>query len=128
LLDRIDIQVEAPFVDYSALKEARQPISSADIRAQVAAAAQIQRERYAKINITYNAQLSSGQIDEFCALGLDEHRLLKSAFDRMRLSARAYHKILRLARTIADLDEAKDIKTRHLAEAIQYRGLDRKYW
>ncbi|MDR1001289.1 MAG: YifB family Mg chelatase-like AAA ATPase [Clostridiales bacterium] len=128
LLDRIDIQVEAPFVDYSALKEARPPISSADIRAQVATAARIQRERYAKLKITYNAQLSSGQIDAFCALGPDEHKLLKSAFDRMRLSARAYHKILRLARTIADLDNAKDIKTRHLAEAIQYRGLDRKYW
>ena len=134
LLDRIDIQVEAPKVAYEDLEHnhtapaARPAESSADIRARVTRAQDIQRERYKGEGILYNAQLSGAQIDRFCETDAAGRDVLRRAFERMGLSARAYHKILKVARTIADLDGAAHITAAQLAEAVQYRNLDKKYW
>ena len=132
LLDRIDIQVEAPKVAYEDLEQntvtAGAAEDSAAIRARVMRAQEVQRERYGKEGIVYNAQLSGAQLDRFCATDDAGRDVLRRAFERMSLSARAYHKILKVARTIADLDGAEHITAVHFAEAVQYRNLDKKYW
>ena len=128
LLDRIDLQVEAPFVDYGSLKSARKPESSGEIRRRVLGALEIQRKRYGGTEVMFNSGLGSSMLDKYCALDAESQEVLKNAYDYLGLSARAYHKILRVARTIADLDNSPGIGAAHLAEAIQYRGLDRKYW
>ena len=91
-------------------------------------ARRIQVERYKDFNIFSNAELTPKLIKNFCQLNLESKEIMKSAFENLGLSARAYNRILKVARTIADLDNSKNIKTSHLAEAIQYRSLDRKYW
>lgn len=128
LLDRIDIQVEVAAVDYGALSGKSGGDSSEMIKERVNRARQIQRERYKGLSIYSNSQLNAGQIEEFCRIGQAEHTLLKRAFDSMGFSARAYSRILKVARTVADLDGAKDIGTSHILSAIQYRSLDRKYF
>ena len=128
LLDRIDIQVEVAAVDYGALSGKSGGDSSEMIKERVNRARQIQRERYKGLSIYSNSQLNAGQIEEFCRIGQAEHTLLKRAFDSMGFSARAYSRILKVARTVADLDGAKDIGTAHILSAIQYRSLDRKYF
>ncbi|MCL2873351.1 MAG: YifB family Mg chelatase-like AAA ATPase [Defluviitaleaceae bacterium] len=129
LLDRIDIQVEAPAVKYDELGNTkRDGETSKEVKKRVTACQNIQRERYKDEGILTNSQLNAPQIDKFCILGDSEREILKRAFDSLGLTGRAYHKILKVARTIADLDGSQDIKTNHLAEAISYRSLDRKYW
>lgn len=128
LLDRIDLQVEVSAVDYSALSSSARSESSAEIKAQINRARAIQHERYKNLPIYSNAQLTSGQLEKFCKIGEREHRVLKGAFDRLGLSARAYSRILKVARTIADLEGAEDINAAHIGSAIQYRSLDRKYF
>ena len=128
LLDRVDLQSETPFVDYTSLQSGRPTQTTEDLRAQVTRAVMFQRERYKNERIFFNSQLGSAEIDRFCAIDSAGRVLLRQAFDKMGLSARAYHKCLRLARTIADLEQSEKIEVKHLAEAIQYRGLDRKYW
>ncbi len=128
LIDRIDICLEVKPVDYNQLSLKHKSESSDDIRKKVVAAQAIQCERYKNENILFNSQLSSSQIEKYCSLGDKELGILKMAFDKLNLSARAYHRILKVARTIADLDNSENIKTEHLAEAIQYRSLDRKYF
>jgi len=128
LLDRIDIQVEVPRLAYDELDVSHTPESSQAIRARVKQAQAIQHDRYQSEGIDCNAELSGKQIDAVCTLDADGRSLLKQAFDKMDLSARAYHKILKVARTIADLEGAERIAAPHLAEAIQYRNLDKKYW
>ena len=128
LLDRIDIQVEAPKLAYNELNATQKPESSESIRARVTRAHDIQRQRYQNEGITCNAQLTGAQIDAVCQLDDSGRTLLKHAFDKMGLSARAYHKILKIARTIADLDGTENITSTQLAEAVQYRNLDKKYW
>lgn len=127
LLDRIDLMVEMPAVGYEDLENAPQGETSAQIRERVIQAHKIQLKRYENEGIFFNAQLNASQIETYCKLGTAEKDLLKKAFDRMDLSARAYHKILKVARTAADLDKSQDITVRHLAEVLQYRALDRKY-
>lgn len=127
LLDRIDIQVEAGPVDYKALSKGRQGESSADIKKRVVAAHNIQQKRYADENIYFNSQLKASQIEKYCILGDMEKAILKNAFDTLNFSARAYHKLLKLSRTIADLDGSENIQVNHIAEAIQLRNLDRKF-
>jgi magnesium chelatase family protein len=129
LLDRIDIQVEAPSVKYEELGSTkRDGETSAEIKKRVVNCQNIQKKRYQSEGILANAQLNAPQIDRFCPLGSEEKGILKRAFDNLGLTGRAYHKILKVARTIADLEGSEDIRTNHLAEAIAYRSLDRKYW
>ena len=127
LLDRIDMHVEAGRVEYADF-EGTKGESSAIIKAAVKKALEIQAKRYADENINQNADLGSSLIEKYCILTDDCKNLVKNVYDIMGLSARGYHKILKLARTIADLDGTEDINTAHLSEAIQYRSLDRKYW
>ncbi len=127
-LDRMDICVEAEKIPYEHLRYSEKEESSAEIRRRVVAARKLQKERYAKIGISTNAELSAGEIKEYCNLGRPEEQMMKHAFERLGLTARTYHKILCVARTIADLDGAEDIGEKHLAEAIGYRMPDRTYW
>ena len=127
LLDRIDLMVEMPAVGYEDLQSTASGESSAEIKKRVVKAHQIQLQRYKKEGIFFNAQLNAAQVEKYCVLGEAEQKLLKAAFSSMDLSARAYHKILKVARTAADLDGSEEITVRHLAEVLQYRSLDRKY-
>lgn len=127
LLDRIDIQLEAPTLSYNDLT-AEKGESSADIRLRVNAAREIQQKRFENDGISCNAQMTAAHIEKYCALGREESELLKSVFDVMGLSARAYSRILKVARTIADLAGRENINSMDISEAVGYRGLDRKYW
>jgi len=129
LLDRIDIHIEVPRLKLDEFTS-RGPSgeSSADIRRRVEAARGRQSERFRKIGMYCNAQMQSRHIRKFCELGDDGRELLKAAIQQLGLSARAYDRILKLSRTIADLDASEDIRVAHVAEAIQYRSLDRKFW
>ncbi len=128
LLDRIDIQVEVANVEYKDLSNMEKGETSAEIKKRVNEARQIQRQRYKEFGIYSNAQLTAGMLAEFCRLGEAENNILKMAFDRLGLSARAHSRILKVARTIADLAGERDILASHIAEAIQYRNLDRKFF
>ncbi len=132
LLDRIDIQVEMPSLSYRELSEdddASPRESSAEIRQRVNAARAFAHKRYEKEDRLFcNAKLSPTQIRRYCKLDAAAESLLKNAFDRLGLSARGYDRILRVARTIADLAQSELILAPHIAEAIQFRSLDRKYW
>lgn len=121
LMDRMDILLEVPALDYEEMRTRTPSESSADIKARVDKAREIQRTRFAGTGITCNAQMGPKQVREFCALDAAGETLMKKAFDKMGLSARSYDRILRVARTIADLDGSADIRTPHVAEAIQYR-------
>jgi len=127
LLDRIDIQVEVSAMKYSDLESGERAETSEEIRKRVVKAHEIQLERYKNDGIQFNSQLTSPLIGKYCVLGRDEKEIIKAAFDRLGLSARGYHKILKTARTVADLDSSENITARHLMEVIQYRSLDRKY-
>lgn len=128
LLDRIDLHVEVEAVDYKSLDSSGPEESSEDIRERVNKARKIGYERYKEHGIYSNSELTPELIEKYCKLGEKERKILEEAFDKMGFSARAYGRILKVARTIADLDGVEDIKTEHIAEAIQYRSLDRKYW
>ncbi len=128
MLDRLDIHVEVPPVDFEALKSKGNEESSAEIRARVDKARQIQNVRYKGTGITCNARLTPAMLEKFCVLSPDAENALKVVFDKMGMSGRAYDRILKVARTIADLDNSKIIETSHILQAIQFRSLDRKYW
>ncbi len=129
LLDRIDIHIEVTPVPFEKLSEERKAESSANIRERVTAAREIQSARFDEMDtINYNAQMSSRNIREFCKLEDTSLQLLKTAMERLNLSARAYDRILKVSRTIADLEAAENITSAHIAEAIQYRSLDREGW
>jgi magnesium chelatase family protein len=128
LVDRIDIHVEVPGTDFKELSSKVAGTSSADIRELVTAARKVQYERFSDTPVMYNAQMSSKQIRSHCPLDSQSMSLLKTSFDELGLSARAHDKVLRLARTIADLDASNEIQIEHLAEAINYRMLDRDIW
>jgi magnesium chelatase family protein len=123
LLDRIDLHVEVPAVPYQELRAKELGVSSAEIRERVCKARELQRQRG-----FYNALIPSGQLRKLCALDAAGERTLEMAVRRMGLSARAHDRILKVARTIADLDGIECISAKHLAEAVQYRALDRTYW
>lgn len=128
LLDRIDLHIEVPPVEYDQLSAKQKGESSEDIRRRVNAARQVQQKRFAGTDIVSNARIPTSRLKEYCPLTPAANTLLKGAFERMGLSARAYDRLLKVARTIADLDGSAVIDTPHIAEAIQYRNLDRKYW
>ncbi|WP_317855692.1 YifB family Mg chelatase-like AAA ATPase [Chakrabartyella piscis] len=127
LLDRIDIMVEMPAISYDDLEESAYGDTSETIKSRVLQAHHMQLTRYKEDGIFFNAQLTPAQMEIHCKLGKEEKELLRAAFERMDLSARGYHKILKVARTVADLDGSDEITVRHIAEVLQYRSLDRKY-
>ena len=128
LLDRMDIHIEAGAVNYDQLTSKTPSESSASIKKRVNAARAVQSERFAGTGVTCNAQMTPVMTRKYCVLTPGAEAMLKGVFDRLGLSARAYDKILRLSRTIADLAGSENIDTAHVAEAVQYRNLDRKFW
>ncbi len=128
LLDRIDIQIEATPVKYQKLDSEEQTENSETIKKRVDSARKIQQERYKDCKIYSNSQLTPKLIEKYCKLDVEGKAILKSAFERLGLSARAYGRILKVARTVADLSGSINIEKNHIAEAIQYRSLDKKYW
>jgi len=125
-MDRIDIHMEVPAVAYKDLSTKEFGRSSAEILERVKRARAIQSERFQRMKIHINADMNSRQIRRFCGVDPESDSLLERAMEKLGLSARAYSRILKIARTIADLDESIDIKPDHVAESIQYRSLDRR--
>jgi len=128
LLDRLDIHIEVPPVDFKRLSSEERSEPSAVIRERVDRARKVQQERFAGSGIHANGRMNAAQTRAFCRIDEPGKQLLESAFSALGLSARAYDKILRVARTIADLEGSAKIEVPHLAEAIQFRSLDRKFW
>ena len=132
MLDRIDIQIELPSLSYDELSGVSSVSeTSAEIRARVSKARRFALERMSDARekgIWSNAQLGPAQIRRYCVMDASASAILKAAYERLGMSARGYDRILRVARTIADMDSSEIIKANHIAEAIQYRSLDKKYW
>ena len=128
LLDRIDIHIEVGAIDYEQLSGKADEEHSSEIRKRVNKARAIQLERFKGTGISCNAKMTPRATRQYCILDEDADKMLENSFDSLGLSARAYDKILRIARTIADLDGDEIIGVNHIAEALQYRSLDRKYW
>ncbi len=129
LLDRIDLHVEVTPVSFDQMTENRKTESSAVIRERVIAARDIQSQRFeSSQGVFNNAMMSPSQVKEVCQINDASRLLLKHAMEKLGLSARAYDRILRVSRTIADLAQSNDINVEHIAEAIQYRSLDREGW
>ena len=128
LLDRIDIHIEVAGIKFSKLQSNKKVENSKEIKNRVNKARKVQIERYKEYNIYSNAELTPKLIEKFCELNDASKIILEKAFKKLGLSPRAYGRILKVARTIADLDTQAKISPKHLTEAIQYRSLDRKYW
>ncbi|MBQ7147150.1 MAG: YifB family Mg chelatase-like AAA ATPase [Pseudobutyrivibrio sp.] len=128
LLDRIDICVEAPTLNFRQISRHDDNESSAQIRERVIRAHQLQRDRYKVYGFLFNSQIPSNLIDKFCILSEDNRAFMEEMYNKYSLTARTYHKVLRVARTLADMDGAEEIQRIHLQEAVLYRGLDKKYW
>ncbi len=129
MLDRLDLHIEVPPVKFDELAaDSRREETSAEIRARVSAARRRQQERYKAAGIPCNARLTPAMLEEYCPLTEQARAVLKAAFDRLGMSARSYDRLLKVARTVADLDGCDTIDTAHISEAIQFRSLDRKYW
>ena len=128
LLDRIDIHLEVPALKYKELTEIRDEEQSNAIKERVEKARQIQQERFKPEGIFYNAQMNNRLIKKYCVLNDEAKEILKMAMTELGLSARAYDKILRVSRTIADLESSETIVAEHVSEAIQYRSLDRDFF
>ena len=127
LLDRIDIQVEVSSVKYKNFDIQTDEDTSNKIRARVEKTRELQIKRYKGTGIFSNSELSPRLIEKYCKLNCESKHILEKAFNKLGLSARAYTRILKVARTIADMDESENIESKHLLEAIQYRSLDKKY-
>ena len=129
LLDRIDICVEASRMEYDELRCRKENNEkSLDIRKRVERASLIQQKRYEGTGIRFNSELQAKDMDKYCHLGRKEERLLKNAYEMLGLSARSCHRIIKCARTIADLEGCENIKEQHISEAIAYKSIDRRYW
>lgn len=127
LLDRIDLQIEVDNVSYDEFRSNQKAEASADIKSRIDKARQIQIERFKNDTINSNAEMKEKHLKRYCGIDQKSEKLLKMAFERLNLSARGTSRILKVARTIADLEGLENIQSQHIAEAIQYRGLDRKY-
>lgn len=128
MMDRIDLHVEVDSVEYSDLKSDTLEESSASIKERVNKARQIQTERFKGLSVHNNAEMTSALVKKYCKIDEDCDRLLKTAFEKFNLTARAHDRILKVARTIADLDDSENIQQEHIIEAINYRSLDKKFW
>ena len=128
LLDRFDLHIEVAPVEFEDLSSKANEESSAEIRKRVISARKIQEERFKNTAITCNALITPDKLQAFCPMDENAEKLMKNVFDKLGLSARAYDRILKVARTIADLDNSEVIRKQHIAAAAQYRSLDRKYW
>lgn len=127
-IDRMDLCVEAPRVAFEELTGKESGESSDIMREKVRCAHEIQRERYHDTPYRFNADLKGAAVEEYCRVGKAEKRLLENAFEKLNLTARSYHKLLKVARTAADLDGCKEIKEGHILQAVCYRNVDRKFW
>jgi magnesium chelatase family protein len=130
-MDRIDIHIDVPAVKYKEMRAGTEPEGSEPIRRRVLRAREIQLQRFAAFTrhpIYSNAQMTSRHIRTFCELSADCERLLERAMNQQGLTARAHDRILKVARTVADLEGSAQIEPKHIAEAIQYRTLDRTFW
>jgi magnesium chelatase family protein len=127
-MDRIDIQVDVPAVPYKDLAGGRAAESSETVRKRVVAARNVQLRRFFDEHIYSNAQMGPRLIRKFCVLSPECERIMENAVTKLGFSARAYDRILKVARTVADLDGAEDLEPKHLSEAVQYRTLDRNLW
>lgn len=128
LLDRIDICVEASALSYHEITGKQENESSESIRKRVVACHEIQHLRFQNEEFKYNSQIPASRLQDYCRLDMKEQRYMEDIYTRMELTGRTYHKILRVARTIADLDKQQQIKMKHLNEAICYRSVNEKYW
>ncbi|PHU34867.1 YifB family Mg chelatase-like AAA ATPase [Pseudobutyrivibrio ruminis] len=128
LLDRIDICAEAPTLNFSQITSRGKNENSKDIRERVMRCQQIQQERYKDYSFKFNSQIPNSLINKFCNLGHEEAEFMEEMYEKYALTARTYHKVLRVARTIADMDGDDDIRIAHLRESLVYRGLDKKFW
>jgi len=128
LLDRFDMHIEVAPVEYEDLTSKQKMESSSEIRKRVIAAREIQNQRFKGTAITCNALITADKLQEFCPLDDGAETMLKAVFDKLDLSGRAYDRILKVARTMADMDGSEVLKRQHIAAAAQYRSLDRKYW
>ena len=128
MLDRFDLHIEVAPVEFDDMSSDKKEETSAEIRKRVQAARNIQSERFKNTSITCNALITADKLQDMCPMDDNARELLRNVFDKLGLSARAYDRILKVARTIADLDNQETIGKRHIAAAAQYRSLDRKYW
>lgn len=128
LLDRFDIHVEVPAVRFDELRSTENTETSVQIKKRVDAAREIQRERFKNSGTTGNSRINVGDFEKFCLIDKDAEDTLRDAFEKLGLTARAYDRVLKVARTIADLEKSEVIRAHHVLEAVQYRSLDRKYW
>ena len=128
MLDRIDIHIEVPPVNYEELNSTGKEETSAEIRARVNRARQLQTERYRGTGISCNAKLTPAMLKKYCALDDMASGYLKLDFDKLGMSARAYDRVLKIARTLADLEGSEIIKREHIFSSISFRTLDKKYW
>lgn len=128
LLDRIDIFIDVPAMEYEELTgKCKGAESSKDIRKRVMRVHEIQKKRYEGTGIRYNSGIPAAQLEQYCPMGEKQQEYMRSIYKRLDLSARAYHKILKVARTLADMEESSEIEVPHLAEAVCYRGFEKKY-
>lgn len=128
LLDRIDLHIEVNELDYEKIEDNNVMETSQQLKNRVNSARNIQRIRYQNETISSNSELTPKLISKYCELNLESKKMIKNSFEKLNLSARAYYKIIKIARTIADLEGKENINKFHIAEAIQYRSLDKKYW
>ncbi len=128
LLDRFDIQVEVPPVKFEELRATEQSESSREIKERVNAARELQRKRFEKSKTTCNAKINASEFERFCKIDSEAEKTLRRSFEKLGFTARAYNRVLKVARTIADLERSELIMSHHVLEAVQYRSLDRKYW
>ncbi len=128
LLDRFDIHVEVPPVKFDELRSDEVSECSAEIKKRVDAARDIQRERFKDSKTTSNSRINAAELSQFCLIDKEAEKVLRDAFEKLNMTARAYDRVLKVARTVADLEQSEIIRSYHVLEAVQYRSLDRKYW